>query len=367
MKHLIGISSIAAAIAFVAILTLVNKGVEERDEPKRLMQIHVVNVQPDKVTDKFIGNGQVTPRWQTTLSSEVSGQVLSVSEQFLSGATFNKGDVLVTIDDTAYVAALKTAKANLATAKRTLAEEKQRSNIASDNWKSSGFKGSPSDLVLRKPQLAEAQATLEAARATIKKAEYDLAQTTVTAPYDGIVISRTTNPGDVLQTGISIGTVYDRSLYEILVPLSTSDIARLPTSTNPQHVTVRSDRSDKTWKGTISRIGQILDPQNRWQDVIIDITDTQGLLPGEFASIEFTGHSYDHVLSIPENIPADDGYVWYVDAQDTLQRFMPDILFRKDGIIFVRAPFEKQREMRVTIGQDIFLPDIKVEPTMGEQ
>ncbi|MGH1379057.1 MAG: efflux RND transporter periplasmic adaptor subunit [Alphaproteobacteria bacterium] len=366
MKRFIGVISIIVAMGFVTVLTMINEEPEERDELKGLMQVHVVKVKPEKVIDRITGHGQVNPRWQTALSSEVSGRVLSVSEKFLSGTEFNQGDVLAAIDDKAYIAALKTAKSDLATAQRIFKEEQQRSKIAADNWKSSGFKSKPSGLVLRKPQLAEAQANIESAKAVITKAEYDWAQTKITAPYDGVVIERVINPGDFLQTGSLIGRVYDRSLYDIIVPLSMDDIARLPQGLQKGSVTIYSTRTNQTWSGKVSRIEQVVDPQNRWQNVVITITDTKGLLPGEFVNVEFEGRAYDKVLAIPENIPANNGSVWYVDAQHRLQNFTPDTLFRKNGILFVHAPFEKRNTLHVTAGSDAFLPDVKVEPIGGK-
>ncbi|MGH1376737.1 MAG: efflux RND transporter periplasmic adaptor subunit [Alphaproteobacteria bacterium] len=363
MKRFIGILSILVSIACVTALTVMNDGPEEHHDETSLMQVHTIRIQPQTVTDIVIGYGQIRPRWQTTTSSEVSGRVLEVSDKFLSGSSFNKDDVLAIIDNTAYVAALKNRKVELATAKRVLEEEEQRSKIAKENWKSSGFKGKPSDLVLRKPQMSEAKMAIDAAYAAIKKAEYDLERTKITVPYDGIVINRNINPGDYAQEGALIGAVYDRSLYEVVVPLGLNEITRLSDDRKKQSVILRSERSDnKMWHGKVTRIEQVVDAQNRWQNVIVSVEDTEGLLPGEFVEVEFTGHSYDDVIAVPENLPANDGYVWYVDVTQKLQRFSPDILFRKDGLIFIRMPFDRPGSIQLTVGRDIFMPDLQVTP-----
>lgn len=366
MKKYIGILSIIAAIALVAFLMIMHEEPEKESKAEELMEAHIVSVKPQTVTDIITGHGQVKARWETTLSSEVSGRILSVSDKFLSGAEFNKGDVLAVVDDTNYLAALAEAKSRLATAKRTLKEEEQRSKIAQENWETSGFLGKPTDLVLRKPQLAEARAAIESAKAAIKKAEYDLKQTKITAPYDGVVISRNINPGNLLQMGTVIGSIYDRSLYEITVPLSVHAVARLPKqeSEAKHKVIIRSQKSDKIWEGSVSRIEQVIDQKNRWQNVIIEMSNSKELLPGEFVTVEFTGQIYDNILAFPENIPGSDGYVWYVDAQNHLQRFTPDILFKRDGQIFIKAPTEKEFTANLTIAKDIYLPDIKVNPIM---
>lgn len=361
MKKFIGVLSIVFAVSVVALLTVLHEEPEENETPDGLMQVAVVHIQPQSVTDVISGHGQVRPRWETTIASEVNGRVIEVSDKFLSGAEFSKGDVLAAVESTNYIAELESAKAALAGARRAFKEEKQRAKIASDNWKSSGLKGRPSDLVLRKPQLDEARMLIQSAQAAVERAEYNLSQTKITAPYDGVVVSRSINPGDVLQTGGQVGKIYDRGIYEIVIPLNLRDIARFPKKEEAKKVSVHAKHSNDVWFGTISRVEQIIDQQNRWQNVVIEVKDAKGLLPGTFVRADFEGHAYDNVLSIPESMPANNGYIWYVDGESTLQRFMPEILFQKDGALLVKSPFSGQSGVNVVAGQDVFLPDVKVD------
>ena len=71
-------------------------------------------------------------------------------------------------------AAVIITKSDLAKAKLTLEEEKARSKQALENWKKLGNSKSPGDLVLRKPQLEAAKATVAAAEAHIEQKELDL-------------------------------------------------------------------------------------------------------------------------------------------------------------------------------------------------
>ena len=361
MKRFVGITAIAVSVGLVVLLTALRSEPEENEVENATLQVNVQRIQPQAVQDIITGHGRVSPRWKTIISGEVDGRVLHVSEKFLSGAEFNKGDVLAEIDATTYVAALEEAKATLATAKRALKEEEQRAKVAEDSWKASGFDGLPSELVLRRPQLEEAGIAVSSARAAVKKAEYDLAQTKITVPYDGVVVSRSINPGDFVQVGMEIGRVYDRNLYEVVVPLSVTDIARLPKNGKPRRVALHAERGKGTWHGAISRIEQIIDTQNRWQNVVVEITDTKGLLPGVFMRAEFQGNQYDDVLIVPENMVSNDGYLWHVDDKETLQRFAPEILFQKDGMLFVQSPFNDASALNLTVGRDVFFPDVKVQ------
>lgn len=362
MRRYIGAIAIGISVVLVTLLTIFKDTPEESLRPQALMQVPVVVTNPKPVFDTIEGFGFARARWQSNIPSEVSGRVVSVSEKFLSGKAVTKGEVLVTIEDTGYAAALVDAKATAAVAKRTQREEEQRSAIASKNWKASGLAGSPNDLVRRLPQLAEAAASIKAATAAISKAEYDLEATRIRAPYDGVIIARNINPGEFLQVGSAIGSIYDNTLFEIVVQLATDKVTRLPDEQQFISAGVFSQKGDYQWKGQISRVEKMIDAQNRWQNVVVEVPDPKGLLPGAFTRVEFTGKRHSAVLAIPENLPANDGYVWFVDAQNRLQRFMPNEIFRRNGMVYLQAPSLAGFVPRLAYAQDIFLPDIEVEP-----
>ncbi|MEH6556066.1 biotin/lipoyl-binding protein, partial [Pseudoalteromonas tetraodonis] len=74
------------------------------------------------------------------------------------GGFFEKGDVLLQLDDRDLKAEVKSAQANLLNAEQNLLEEQARGRQALTDWQRLGNESEPSILVLRKPQLAAAQA-----------------------------------------------------------------------------------------------------------------------------------------------------------------------------------------------------------------
>ncbi len=364
MRKFIGILSISVSVIAVTILTITREEPEtEKKEIEKSIEVSILDIKQENVTDMIKGYGQVRARWKTTLASEVRGRVLSVSEKLFSGAQFNKGEVLATIDNTTYEVELADAEAALAKANRILKEEEERSKVAADEWDIRGYARKPSNLVLRKPHIQEARAAVKSAKVKIKKAKYDLTQTRITAPYDGIVIERNINPGDFLQVGIQIAKIYERGIYEIAIPLNGNEIQRLPANSKGVTIRLYSEHTDKVWDGKISRLEQVIDNQNRWQNIIIEIIHTTGLLPGQFLTAEIPGKNYNNILAIPENVLSDDGHIWFVNEQDHLQKFKANILFHKSGSIYVHSPAFLHTSTRITAEQDFFLEGIKVAPT----
>ena len=358
--RLVGVSILAATSATVAYVTLTQEGMETGPKEKVTPRVMVQAIAPVSATDLVRGHGQVRTRWQTTLASEVRGRVLTVSEGFHAGSLFAKGDVLATVDATAYELAFAQARAALAVATRVLSEEEKRAKVAAESWISSGLAGKPPALVVREPQLDEAQAALDAARAALKKARYDLARTQVTAPYDGVVLERNINPGDFLQIGSQVGRIYDRRVYEVVVPLGSHELSRLTPNVIGTTATLRSGQGRRTWTGKVVRVGPSIDPTNHWRHVIVEIDDTEHLLPGQYLTAEFEGQSYERVLFIPENIVAEDGHIWFVDAREQLAKFQPKVLFGRHGQLAVLAPPELGHPLRVTPPSSSFFPGVKV-------
>ena len=124
-----------------------------------VMRAQIANV---KITVSV--QGSVTPRTETTLISEVAGMITEVSPAFVAGGFFNKGDVLVRIDDRNYRAEVKRAQASVISAETMVTREAGLADYAKEDWEraQSVLKSSKaaSDLALRKPQLTEALANL---------------------------------------------------------------------------------------------------------------------------------------------------------------------------------------------------------------
>ncbi len=106
---------------------------------------------------------------------------------FEDGAFFNKGDVLAELDPADLQAALTAAESRLARAEAALAQEEARAKQAKLNWEDIGYDEEPSPLVLRIPQLKEANAVITSARADLDQAKRNLNRSKIRAPFDGRV------------------------------------------------------------------------------------------------------------------------------------------------------------------------------------
>jgi HlyD family secretion protein len=84
-----------------------------------------------------------------------------------------------------------------------------RSNLANGGIRRAQTAGVRQQIAQQQSEIAAATATAEHARAQLREAEADLRDLTVTAPFNGTIITRAAEPGEVVQAGTAIVTLVD--------------------------------------------------------------------------------------------------------------------------------------------------------------
>ncbi|GGP42013.1 efflux RND transporter periplasmic adaptor subunit [Shewanella saliphila] len=326
----------------------------EKSAPVTLLpQVGVVAVNGQEYQAEVIGFGEAKPRFELTLSAEVSGKVIELNRQFESGQVIKKGTVLGQINDTSYQQAVTQAQSDVAQAELDLLEEQREGEQAKAEWLRSGLSGEPaSPLVLRTPQLAQAKAALDNAKLTLKKAQQDLAYTQITAPFDALIISRNIQPGSYVQTGTELGTLYSVAEVEINVPLSEMQWRNLPAFDNaelaktPWNVTLQSTDGQYQWQGYIERVEQHLTETSRQRSLVVVVDDPLAqqtdLYPGTFVKTNIQGKSLTNLWQLPSSAISQQGDIWFVDDKGLLAKSAANIAFEKGGFVYVTPMTNKQ-------------------------
>lgn len=307
--------------------------------------ISVVTVAPDGYKAVVTGFGEASPHHTLTLVSEVSGRVEKIGAAFETGQILKKGELIVSLDDTEYAAAVATAESELAQSRLELLEEERQVAQARWEWDSSGLKGEPdSELVLRQPQLAVARANVKKGEAELKLSRKNLAKTIVTAPFDCLVVSREVAPGSYLQAGAEIASLYSIDKIEIAIGLSGAEWDNLPPASEiaGYQVEVAAVESGRSWQGRISRVEHHVDSKTRQRTVIVEVEDPLGLsaplLPGTFVKVTIPGKSMDNLWKLPGSALSQRGEIWYVTKDNVLASFQAQPLFSDHDSIYVTAP-----------------------------
>lgn len=325
---------IVGALAVTATLIAARPEAPKRDEtpPQPLVEVEPAQ----ELAGEFLlsAQGTVMPRTQTTLVSEVGGTVLEVSPAFAAGGFFRQGEVLLKIDPKDYAAALKRAEATLANRRALLAQESARADQALKDWQNLRRPGEPSDLVLRKPYVAEAEANLRSAEADLEQAQINLDRTVIRAPFDGLLREKQADRGQYVGTGTPLATLYAVDVAEVRLPLTEQDVAFVtlpaPGATGETVVTlvatVGGER--RTWPARLVRSEAVLDEKSRVLYAVAEIVDPYGLNSdgqqspltfGTFVRAEIPASIGHHVVGVPRHALRGSDQLLLVDGDSKLR------------------------------------------------
>lgn len=328
----------------LAALALLNPPAPERARPDRGpgLTVDTVTVSPTRYAMRIPSFGTVQPRTQSTLVSQVSGEVVWVNPQFRDGGVFRAGDALLRIDPRDYEANVQIARASLLEAQQALAEEQAQSQQALADWQRLGDGGEPDALVLRKPQLMAAQARVASEEAELRKAQLSLERATVTAPFDGRILSTEVDLGEVLGGNTALAEIYATDYVEIRLPLANTDLDYVdlpeprPDGGAQQRVpvTIHSSLSaGAAWEGLLVRTEGAIDDSSRQLHVVAQVddpfqlagdsgTEHSGRKPlkiGEYVTASIEGRTLPGAVVIPNSAIYQGSYV-YVVREGLLQR-----------------------------------------------
>ena len=190
-------------------------------------------------------SGYVVARRRATVSSKLTGKVLDVFVE--EGQAVKKGQVLARLDDSQMRAGLEVARAQLAAAKSSFAEDEARLREAERQYARlnqlikeqvvgrAEVDTAESAVESLKARIALGRQQVEVAQRQVSAQETDLADTIVRAPFDGVAISKDAQPGEMISpvsagggfTRTGIGTIVDMTSLEIEVDVSESYINRV--------------------------------------------------------------------------------------------------------------------------------------------
>ncbi|MDT8342760.1 MAG: HlyD family efflux transporter periplasmic adaptor subunit, partial [Longimicrobiales bacterium] len=167
--------------------------------------------------------GTVVPARVVELHPRVSGEVVWVSGQLAPGGRLRQGETLLRLDTTDYELALQRLRTHLARAEADLAVEQGNQAIARREFELLGEVVGEADqsLLLRKPQLDAARATVDGVQAEIARAEVELERTTLRVPFNALVRSRAVDVGARVTQSTVLATLVGTDTYwvEAAVPV----------------------------------------------------------------------------------------------------------------------------------------------------
>lgn len=340
----IPIAILVAAVGIYNAFSAMKKPPEEKKKVDTTPFVAVQEVEVMPLDLSVQSYGVVKPKYETELVAQVSGPIVSLSDDFVRGGFIKKGQLLATIDPSDYEAALIDAQANYASAMAALELEKAQGKVAEREWQRI-IDSSPTELSLRKPQLAQELARVKAAEASVKRATRDLERTKISAPYDAMISGREIGLGSFVGVGSKIGMLLSVAVAEVRLPVADNQLQYLVDSGIDAQVILRSQYSGnkQEWRANIKRSEGVIDNESRMNYLVAEIHDPYGLTSntqpiryGTYVNAEITGLAIENVVLVARHL-VDDEKVAIINDDNTLEFKNVEILRQQGNQVVITS------------------------------
>jgi len=296
-------------------------------------------------------NGYVVARTKASVSAKVSGRMeyLGVHE----GSVVRRGEILARIESADQQAALRSARAGVGETEAQLEQARRDLERAAALERQKVLSTSEAENARTRVQVLEAQ--LEAMRAQVQQSEVNLENTRVRAPFDGTVLRKDAEVGEIVApasaggglTRTAIVTMADLGTLEVEVDVNEAYIARVH---NGQAARITLDAyADTSFAGRVRQVVPTADRQKATVQVKVSILDRDPrILPEMGAKVVFAREGEAISASAPRRvyIPApalvregEKASVWVV-AGDRAQRRAVEAGPEDNGRVEIRGGLE---------------------------
>lgn len=374
------LSIIVVTFLLIYVLILTKPEPDKRPAPETTVSVETIPATVGNYPVVVAANGTVDADTRGNLVAQIRGEIVNVANNFKAGGRFKKGDVLITIDDRDYHAEVSRTLANLSSADAVYRQEQANAKQATKDWSRLGNTGPAPDLVLRKPQLAAANAARDSAQAVYESAKLNLERTRITAPYDGRVIQRNAVLGQYVSVGTPLAEIYASDAIEVRLPVSQSeysqlglDNADLSNETFPVILTSKIGNNKYQWQATITRTDSVFDLNTRQIDVIATLNKDESntsqkpsLKIGQFVNAQLQGRTIENVVIVP-NKAIREGHYAYLVKDSKLVRSPVTILWQDNMYTLIESGIEKDDAIVITaLGSNLAGAIAKVSNSLPE-
>lgn len=320
---------IGGAVVIIASLIILSKAGVIGNKDKGT-EIEIAKVNPITIVETVSATGKIQPEIQVKISSEVSGEIISLNVK--EGQVVKKGDLLVKINPDLYTSGYNRSVSNLSGTKASLSQADasfKESKASYDRSKTLFDKGiisradwdkSIGSYEVAKAAKQNAYFNVQSASATVNEAKDNLGRTTIYAPADGTISMLNVELGERVlgtqqMTGTEILRVANLNNMEVEVDVNENDIVKIKVG---DEANVEVDAYlKKQFKGTVTSISNSASSaltadqvtnfkvkvrilKESYEDLLVGKPDTYSpFRPGMTATVDIITQTKSNVLSVP--------------------------------------------------------------------
>jgi HlyD family secretion protein len=268
--------------------------------------------------------GQIEPKIKVEISAQVSARIIALP--FREGQRVKKGDVVARLEQEDLAALVDSAKAELksreaqlegakaAFAANRLDLNRQRELYSTNDIAKAVLDQTEAEFARAEAQLKSAEFAIEIARANITRAQKDFSNTTIEAPFDGVITRVDADPGELVVVGTlnNPGSVFMEiaDLSQMLLKTRVDEANIAPVKVGQKATVYVNSFPDTSFMGTVEKVGlkRLVDRDGTAYfecDVLIEKPDDVLLRHGMTANADIQVEVMRDVVKVPSQTVLD--------------------------------------------------------------
>jgi RND family efflux transporter MFP subunit len=314
---------LAVTVGVIVLLMATRPRLTPVPTPERVWPVEVAAARFGAVQPDLELFGEIVADRRSELRPQVSGIVVEMGANLHEGGQVQSGELLLRIDPFDYETALseqrslvKEARARLDKLRRDLARTKdlyQQKNISEQALDDAAL------------AVVEQEALVEQREIGLRRAERDLGDTRLVAPFDGVLANVKADLGSEFSDfgNAVVAELIDTSQLDVRFSLTNAQFGRLagsgdPLPGRPVEVSWQVGQQTFTYPARIERVGAEVMAATGGVDVYAAI-DSAGeqtaLRPGAFVSVRLRDRAYENVMQVPETALYGEDTIYIVEDE----------------------------------------------------
>jgi RND family efflux transporter MFP subunit len=286
-KRVITILAITAILVIISVLKLSKnkKTVEGKlyiHDTEAAIFVEVEKPSNHTFENSFSYLGTFEPFRQNTIGSDGSGKVVKLG--FQEGDKISEGQFLIKLDDEMINIQLESAEINVEGQRN---DDARNTNLIKEN--------AVSGVQIEKTKLA-----LKSAETQVRQIKKQLRNTSLSAPFSGVVTKKMVDIGSVVGPGTPVLELTDISSLKLNISVPERDILKFKKG---QGVSVKVDvYGNQLFSGKISNIGIKADASHNFKvEILLKNSTNSPILAGMYGSVILGNSKTTTALSIPRS------------------------------------------------------------------
>lgn len=295
MKRISKIWYVVGIVILIAVVSWLWPDSKKKEEVSFVTE----KVAPANIQNSITATGSIEPVTEVTIGTQVSGIISKIYVDYNSEV--KKGQVIAELDKTNLISTLNTAKANLNNAESTLNYQTANYKRYKELYDKGLVSADEYENALLTYKQAKEQVT--SAKESVQTAQTNLGYATITAPIDGVILSKAVEEGQTVAASYNTPELFtvakDLKDMQVVADVDEADIGNV---TEGARVTFTVDAfPNDTFSGTVTQVRQEATETDNvvtYEVVISARNDDLKLKPGLTANVTIYTTEMQGVLSV---------------------------------------------------------------------